>query len=184
MNPTHLKEKLETERLILKRHHVDEAETMFRAIDSDRGRLSTFLPWPSKILTVEDERDFLLQNDAWWESCELFDYSIYTKEKNIYVGNLGVHTINWKNDCCELGYWLLGDFEGQGFMREAVSALESHLFDIGFNRIEIRCEPTNLRSTRVPGALGYSYEGLLRENIRREDRYRDTLVYSKIKSQG
>ena len=29
------------------------------------------------------------------------------------MGNLGVHTIAWESRCCELGYWILGDFEGQ-----------------------------------------------------------------------
>lgn len=182
MNQIHPSELLESERLILRRHHVDDAQRMFKAIDSDRGRLSVFLPWPEKIITVEDERDYLLKAESWWNNFELFDYSIITKDKDTYIGNVGVHTINWQNDCCELGYWLLGSFEGAGYMREAVTALEKHLFEIGFNRIEIRCEPNNMRSSRVPGALGYSYEGLLRENIKWQDRYRDTLIYSKIKT--
>ena len=36
----------------------------------------------------------------------------FRKEDAVSMGNLGVHTIAWESRCCELGYWILGDFEG------------------------------------------------------------------------
>ena len=46
------------------------------------------------------------------------------------MGNSGVHIAQWESRCCELGYWILGDFEGQGYMSEAVTALESAPFEL------------------------------------------------------
>jgi len=181
MNPFHLDEEFETDRLIIKKHSLDEAEMMYKAIDSDRGRLAAFMPWPEKIQNAEDELEFLRDCQEWWRVCQQFDYSIYLKENLVFLGNVGVHTIRWGHDCCEIGYWLLVGHEGQGYMREAVAIVEDHLFAKGFNRVEIRCDPNNTRSTKVPAALGYSYEGLLREQTKHGDHFRDTLVYSKIK---
>lgn len=66
------------------------------------------------------------------------------------MGNLGVHTISWENDRREIGYWILGQFEGQGYMTEAVDAVTAELFRHGFNRVEIRCSSLNSKSAGVP----------------------------------
>jgi len=99
------------------------------------------------------------------------------------MGNAGVHSISWENHRCELGYWILGSFEGQGYMAEAVATIEATCFKRGFNRIEIRCSSLNERSASVPKRLGYKLDGVLREEKVEAGRYRDTLVFAKIRSQ-
>ena len=82
------------------------------------------------------------------------------------MGNLGVHTIAWESRCCELGYWILGDFEGRGYMSEAIIALESVLFELGFQCLEIRCDALNQRSAKLPQRLGYTLEATLRTELK------------------
>ena len=95
------------------------------------------------------------------------------------MGNLGVHTIGWESRCCELGYWTLGDFEGRGYMSEAIIALESVLFELGFQCLEIRCDALNRRSARLPQRLGYTLEATLRTELKESLAYRDTMVFTK-----
>ena len=94
------------------------------------------------------------------------------------MGNLGVHTIAWESRCCELGYWILGDFEGRGYMGEAIIALESVLFELGFQCLEIRCDALNQRSARLPQRLGFQLEATLRTELE-SPAYRDTMVFTK-----
>ena len=81
---------------------------------------------------------------------------------------------------CELGYWILGDFEGQGYMSEAVRVLEAACFAVGFHRIGIRCSSKNARSAGVPRRSGYTLDGTLRQHALERGERRDTLVFSKL----
>ena len=99
------------------------------------------------------------------------------------MGNIGVHSIKWDLLSCELGYWILGDFEGHGYMSEAVKVLESELFKMGFNRVQIRCNDLNKRSANVPQACGYIYEGTIRQDAIELGKFRNTMVFGKLKKE-
>ena len=168
-------------RVVLRRHEESLAATMFEYIDRDRERLARFLPWPPMIKTVGDELAYLQDTLRQWTACTLFDFGIFRKEDALYMGNLGVHTIAWESRRCELGYWILGDFEGRGYMGEAIIALESALFELGFQCLEIRCDALNQRSAKLPQRLGYTLEATLRTELKESSSYRDTMVFTKGK---
>ena len=132
--------------------------------------------------SVDDERAWLDKAAAQWDAGELYGFGLFRKADGVYLGNIGVHAIAWEHARCEIGYWILGDFEGAGFMSEALQLVERALFAHGFNRIEIRCDAVNARSASVPRRNGYTLEGTLRQHLFEQDRFRDTLVFSKLKS--
>lgn len=172
-------EVLSNTKITLKKHDLNLAQQMFEYVDKDRERLRRFLPWVNKTKTVNDEDNYIRHTHEGWNEGTLFDYGIFSKN-GIYVGNLGVHSLRWEHDSCELGYWILGDFEGQGLMSEAVRLLESYLFSEGFNRIQIRCSDLNERSSKVPERNGYLYEGMARMDSIEMGAYRNTKTYSKL----
>jgi RimJ/RimL family protein N-acetyltransferase len=131
---------------------------------------------------VEDEQTYIRMTRERWDGHELFDFGIFRASDQAYLGNVGVHSISWEHRRCELGYWLAGPYEGQGYMAEAVTALERMLFAMGFNRIEIRCSSANVRSSAVPRRLGYRLEGSLRQDCVEKGTYRDTWVFARIRS--
>lgn len=155
---------------------------MFLCVDQDRERLRKFLPWVDGTRTLEDEKAYIQMTLEKWESGQLFDYSIYLKADGAYLGNVGIHSIFWEHDRCEIGYWILGRFEGQGYMSEAVRALEATCFETGFHRVEIRCSSKNVRSASIPERLGYRHEGTLREDSLEKGVRRDTLVFAKLRT--
>lgn len=168
-------------RLELRKHTQDLAETMYSYVDQDRERLRMFLPWVDMTRSVDDETAYIKMSHASWEKGTLFDYGLFERETGTYLGNIGVHNIAWAHDRCELGYWILGKFEGKGFVSEAVEALEKVCFGMGFHRVEIRCCSINPRSAAVPRRLGYSLDGTLKENTIEQGNYRDTLVFGKLR---
>lgn len=169
-------------RLELRKHVPELAETMYRYVDQDRARLRIFLPWVDKTLSVEDEADYIKMTHAAWEKGTFFDYGMFARETGAYMGNVGVHNIAWQHDRCEFGYWILSNFEGTGFVAEAVGALEKVCAGLGFHRMEIRCASHNPRSAAVPKRLGYALDGTLREDSIELGCYRDTLVFAKLNS--
>jgi RimJ/RimL family protein N-acetyltransferase len=183
MEKTYLPEVIEGEKVNLKKHSFELAKTMFEYVDKDRERLRVFLPWVDATKTIQDEENYIKFTHKQWDDFLLFDYGLFIKDTDTYTGNINVHSIEWQHNRCELGYWILGDFEGKGLISDAVKALEKVLFNIGFNRIKIRCDANNKRSGNVPKRCGFKYEGTLRQDfIDHNEKYRDTQVYSKIKS--
>ena len=53
--------------------------------------------------------------------------------------------------------------------------------ELSLHRLEIRTDPANERSVKVAKALGFEYEGRLRQDERRPDgTYCDSLVFSRL----
>jgi len=154
---------------------------MFNYICEDRERLSRFLPWPQHIKTVEDEVEFIRKSADGWEKHEIANFGIFRNEDKEYMGNIGIFNLDMNNESCEIGYWILGKFEGKGYIRDSVRILEREIFAIGFNRIVIMCEVENKRSKMIPKSLGYFFEGVLREYKKENGKYVGREVYSKLK---
>jgi uncharacterized cupin superfamily protein/RimJ/RimL family protein N-acetyltransferase len=185
MEKCHLPERIESSRIYLKKHSIDLAETMFQYVDEDRERLMRFLPWVKFTAKIQDEVDYIKMTHEKWDRYELYDYGIFSKDKNIYMGNVGIHTISWASDRCEIGYWILGRFEGQGYMSEAAATLTNTAFEMGFNRVEIHCDPENIRSANVPKHLGFCFEARLAQHTKDHNgNSRDSFVFARLKSHG
>jgi RimJ/RimL family protein N-acetyltransferase len=167
----------------LKKLSVELAPIMFKYVDEDRDRLSFFLPWPPYIIKVEDEIEFIKNSSEKWDRYEAANFGIFRSVDNEYMGNIGVFNLDWKNESCEIGYWILGKFEGNGYMRESVMFLERELFNLGFNRIVIKCEDENGRSRAIPNSLNFVFEGKLRDFSKDNNRYVSLEVYSKLKKE-
>ncbi len=180
MEKKSLSPKLVGTKVVLKKHDENLASTMFYYVEKDRERLGQFLPWVSFVKTPNDELSYIKHTHKCWEDGTLFDYGIFRKEDDVYMGNIGIHSIRWEFDRCEVGYWILGDFEGLGYISDALRTLEFHLFDLGFHRIEVRCSSINQRSASVPIACGYFYDGVLKENSIEQKKFRDTYIFSKL----
>jgi ribosomal-protein-serine acetyltransferase len=178
MKPRLFPAKIETRRLIIKKHTVADADAMFKLLDLDRKRLGQFLHFVPLMLSVSDQRKFITRSRREWLSKESFSYGIFLREDGTFIGNIGVHTIHWAHDSFELGYWLGRDFEGHGYISEAVTALAAKGFAMGFHRVEIHCDPRNLKSRKVARRCGFMKEGILRGQRKVGGIYRDTVVFS------
>src|SRR5688572_16508274 len=133
MEPVTLPEIIEGETIVLKKNNVSWAKHMFACVDSDRERLRKFLPWVDSTKSASDSANYIKSTEHDWENKYEFDYGLFRKSDHTYIGNFGAHTVSWANDRCELGYWIAGDYEGQGYISDAVRTFERVLFKTGFN---------------------------------------------------
>lgn len=62
----------------------------------------------------------------------------------------------------DIGFALLQEHERRGYAREAAQAVLGHAFEaLGLVRLLAITAPTNLRSTKLLGALGFSFQGMV-----------------------
>jgi len=169
-----------TERLVVRCWDPADAAKLKEAIDSSIGHLRAWMPWAHNEPQTLDEKVALLRGfRGRFDKDEDFVYAIFDREESKVLGGTGLHTRIGEH-AREIGYWIRADAEGNGYVTEAVAALTRVGFELeGLDRIEIRVEPENVRSRRIPERLGYAEEATLRGRIRNaQNEPRDVIVYS------
>jgi ribosomal-protein-alanine N-acetyltransferase len=82
---------------------------------------------------------------------------------------------------CFLGYKIDAGFEGKGIMRRALEATIAYMFDVqNLHRIQANYLPGNERSERLLQRLGFQREGLARDYLRLDGRWKDHVMTALI----
>jgi [ribosomal protein S5]-alanine N-acetyltransferase len=168
---------LETERLLLRRMRLDDAQAMFAyASDPEVTRYVLFETHRS----VKDSEAFLRLAVEGYERGDFGGWGVVLKDSGRFVGTCGVD-LNYapEHARAELGYVLSREHWGKGLMPEAVRAVIRFGFGrMHLNRIQARCIAENTASARVMEKVGMTYEGTLREYELIKGAYRDMKFYS------
>lgn len=108
---------------------------------------------------------------------EALELGIYSGEE--LVGSIGFHHIAMENKKASIGYWISEEFQGRGIMTDCVRALIGYGFKmLGLHRIRIQCNVENRRSAAIPERLGFTFEGIAREDEFLYDRFASSRIYS------
>ena len=168
---------LETERLLLRKMRLDDAEAMFvYASDPEVTRYVLFETHRS----VEDSKSFLRLALEGYERGDFGGWGVVLKDSGAFVGTCGMDAgYAPEHARAELGYVLSREHWGRGLMPEAVRAVIRFGFGrMGLNRVQARCIAENVASARVMEKAGMAYEGTLRESEFIKGAYRDMKLYS------
>ena len=172
--------RIETERLVVRCWDPADAPKLKEAIDSSIEHLRAWMPWAYNEPQTLGEQVALLRGfRGQFDKDEDFIYAIFDRGESRVLGGSGLHTRIGEH-AREIGYWIRADAEGNGYVTEAVAALTRVGFELeGLERIEIRVEPANARSRRIPERLGYAEEATLRGRVHNaQNEPRDVIVYS------
>jgi len=162
--------------------HPSHAQDIFDLIERNRELFRTWFEWVDARKSVEDTKAFInheLQNYAnhLCINCMIF-------YNNKLVGNVGLlgmrKSYGFKR--CVLGYWLDADFHGKGIMHRAIKKM----IEIGFkyydlDKIKLQCAVLNNRSCNVAKKLGFTHEGLQRDEIKLNGKVMDMNLYALLK---
>ncbi|MEO0468016.1 MAG: GNAT family protein [Bacteroidota bacterium] len=174
--------RIETERLIIRCYHPSDADLLKQSIDESLDHLRPWMPWalnePEPLeKKVARLRKFRGQFDLGLD----YTFGMFNKAETQLIGSSGLHT-RLDEQAREIGYWLNVNYLRQGYGRETVQALTKVGFDIeGLERIEIHCDPDNLRSQQIPQHLGYVNEATLRNRTTDTDgNKRDLMIWTML----
>jgi ribosomal-protein-alanine N-acetyltransferase len=168
---------IETQRLLLRKMRLDDAEAMF-AYASDSA-VTRYVLWDTH-RSIEDSESFLRLAIDGYERGDFGGWGVVLKDSGAFIGTCGLDAgYAPEHARAELGYVLSREYWGKGLIPEAVRAIIAFGFArVELNRIEARCIAANIASARVMEKAGMTYEGTLREREFIKGAYRDMKLYS------
>lgn len=87
-----------------------------------------------------------------------------------FAGIISLHTINLKNHCAEIGYWITSSMRGKGIGTTAAKVITDYgVQSLGFRRVEALVDFDNIASQKLLLSAGYVREGTLAQKVTRED---------------
>ena len=151
-------ERVETERLILRRPLLSDAEGIYAryAGDAEVGR---YLAWP-RHRSPDMTRLFLQFSDSEWQRWPAGPYLIERKDSGELIGGTGYAFETAYR--ASTGYVLSKDAWGFGYAAEAVCAQVELAKSLGIVRFYALCHSEHRRSARVLEKCGFEYEGVLK----------------------
>lgn len=153
---------IETERLILRRFELRDAQNMFENYTS-KDIVTKYLTWyPHK--NIKDTEGYLTNFVLpEYDKQSAYRWAIVWKENGQVIGCIDVVNSSDNKRRAELG-WVIGDeYWGKGIMPEAGKKVIEYLFSVGYERIEAIHDVANHRSGRVMAKIGMKHEGLLKK---------------------
>jgi len=82
----------------------------------------------------------------------------------------------------EIGYWIGKDYWGKGHCTEAAFEIVRFGFErLGLHRVFGECLRRNPASARVMQKIGMSYEGCMRQHVRKGDQFENMEIYGLIR---
>lgn len=173
---------LQTERLLLRApSYSGDGEAVNKAVEDSIGELRQWFPFAQEVPTLEETEISLREAHIKFLERENFRFLIFHKESQVFIGTASLQSVDWEVQKCEIGYWINTNFSGNGYITEAVKALREYgTQELGFHRLEIRCESANLPSRAIPEKLGFKLEGILvNEDLSADGKnLTDTCIYA------
>lgn len=153
------------------------AAALFALVDKNRQHLRQWLPWVDSTTAVDDNKAFIQSALQQFANNEGFQTALFYQGH--LVGMVGYHTIDWLNRSVEIGYWIGADFQGRGLIARACRFMTDYAFNqLGLNRVVIRCAVGNTRSAAIPRQLGFTQEGVFRQQQTLNNQFIDLIVFS------
>jgi len=174
-----------TARTVVRCWQPADAPLLKAAVDASVEHLLPWMPWVAKEPeSVESWATRLRSFRGRFDLDRDYVYGIFNQDERAVLGGTGLHT-RAGDKALEIGYWIHVDHINQGLATEISAALTKVAFEVnGVDRVEIHCDPQNVRSAAVPRKLGYVYEAILRQRTRTADGApRDTMIWTLIRNE-
>lgn len=160
---------LRSARLELSLPREDDVDAITAACQDPGIQRYTPVPYPYERRHAES---FVAQVPKDWEADRHVTWAI--REDDALIGTIGFYRLDGLGNG-EIGFWMAPGSRGGGRLREAANTVIDWGFSaggLGLTRIEWRAVVGNVASARVASALGFRYEGLLRQALANA-KYRD-----------
>jgi RimJ/RimL family protein N-acetyltransferase len=172
--------RIQTRRLVLRCWQPTDAAALKAAIDVSLEHLRPWMPWAE--YEPEDLQAKIERLRRWRGKFDLgqdFIYGLFSPDETVVLGSSGLHTRVGER-AREIGYWIHADHINQGLATEVSAALTKVAFEIDeVVRVEIHCDPKNVRSAAIPRKLGFLHEATLRHRLTNaEGEWRDSMIWT------
>ena len=167
-----------TDRLVLRLFQESDAPTVTRLCNNYNLYKSTLnLPYP---YSIEDALGWIANHQEHFDADRLYEFAVTDKESGEIYGAVALSN-NKNNSNGEIAYWIGEEFWGKGFATEAAQAVVDFAFkEKGYHKVYARYFRSNPASGKVMQKLGMKEEGILTEQVKKEDVFEDLVCYGLI----
>ncbi|GIE87712.1 N-acetyltransferase [Actinoplanes regularis] len=164
-----------TKRLILRRFRASDAPTLSE-YRSDPA-VARYQSWeaPFELDRAETAvRNFAASSP---DQPGWFQYAIEHAAERVLIGDVAVR-LHENHKQAEIGFTVATAYQKMGFATEAVSAVLDRLFRLqGLHRVMGECDARNTASAALMERLGFTREGLLRQQTFIKGEWTDDLLF-------
>ncbi|HVS95723.1 MAG TPA: GNAT family protein [Puia sp.] len=176
--------RMETKRLLIRCYEPADAFRLHESITFSLEHLRPWVPWARQEPREQEWMEsFIRMCRGQFDLGQDAIYGIFDRTGKEFIGGTGLHNRIGK-DAREIGYWIDVRHTHCGYATEAAAALVRIGFAIEqLSRIEIRCDPNNRPSRRIPQRLGFHHEMTLKgHSTDMNGQPVDTMVWTMTKS--
>ncbi|MDH3499433.1 MAG: GNAT family N-acetyltransferase [Acidimicrobiia bacterium] len=168
-----------TERFVLRPFRRRDAEPLHEAVAASLSELNPWLPWAHEHYSRLDAVNYIKDSARSWREGHAFDFAIRgLDDPDLHLGNVSVWYLSRGFRSGEVGYWVRTDIAGTGVASEvARRVLRIGFEELGLHRVILRIAIGNRASERVAEKLGFTREGVLREEIKVRGTWLDHSVW-------
>lgn len=175
-------QRIETERLVLRRFEMSDARDMLKY-------------WISIPEVQENYGEPVYQTKAevnevlnkWisdYDNHDFYRWAIILKDSKNNIGQIAFYKVNSRHHKVDVEYCIGKDFWGNGYATEALRGVINYTFkNINYNRIQAFHRSKNKSSGRVLEKAGMKYEGTLKQYILHNNIFDDCLIYAILKEE-
>ncbi len=167
---------LETGRLVLRPFTLDDAPAIHAHVSQwDVASTTLNIPHPYEPGMAES---WVRTHAISAAAGDGFTLAITERAAGTLVGSIGLRV--WEaHGRGELGYWIGKPYWGRGYVTEAAGAVMAYGFGtLALNRIEAHHLSRNPASGRVMQKLGMTWEGRMRDHVKKWGSFEDVEAYS------
>jgi RimJ/RimL family protein N-acetyltransferase len=169
-----------TPRLVIRCPEPMDASLLDLAINQNLDHLLPWMLWAKREpVSLQERIEFLRNVRGNFDLGVDFGYLVFNSSETILLGGTGLHT-RLGQSAREIGYWIHKDHINNGYATEASAALIKVAFEIDHvRRVEIHCDPKNIRSASVPRKLGFIHEATLHNRLENTaGNLRDSMIWT------
>jgi RimJ/RimL family protein N-acetyltransferase len=142
--------------------------------DAEVTKYLGFSPWQA----MADAEAWFQRISTLQEDGSALEFVIVARQTCRVIGRCSLFSFDESNSQAGLGYGLARSHWGQGYMREALTALIDCAFlELQLRRLEATVEAPNTASSALLRRLGFTHEGVLRERWISHGDPLDAIVY-------
>jgi len=166
-------------RTVLRTYSPTDAALVWEAIDESRAELLQWAPDIGRRQSVGQVQAGLAGLCQSRAAGTLFVCGIWDRRDGGFLGEVGLHDIDWTGRTSSVGYWLRRRARRQGLMAEALGVLQRHaVHDLGLRRFEAHIAYDNRPSRHVVERYGYLLTGHRRADPQWDGATRLMLIYT------
>lgn len=148
---------LKTERLILRREKLEDAEILYKFLGCD-AEMSKYTGW-NPYITLVSARKKIEEDIRNSENKDFYSWVIQFKDE--IVGTIGAYDYEPQTNSIEIGYSIFRNAWGKGYATEALSEVIRYLFEEkSMNKVHAWSHRENIASQKVLEKVGMKREGI------------------------